>query len=1035
MAPLSLSALRQSVREAYHKDETVVVDQLKEAFHQNSALQEKIQQKAELLIQQARDKLKKAPVADSILYRYHLSSPEGLALMCLAEAFLRIPDTETANELIKDKLSDISWGEDTSTQDSFLLSLSESALKLAGKILSLETKTESIGGFLKSFVKKSSEPVIHQAVRQAIGLLSQKFVIGETLSNALQKAPQDEAKGYTHSYDMLGEAALTREDADAYFKSYRSAIEAIGKASQGRGLRRGPGVSVKLSALHPRYEYPHKRRVLPFLIDRLMELAQLACSYNIGLTIDAEESHRLELSMDIFEALLSQKEIATWGGLGFVVQAYQKRAVSLIAWLEALGQTYHARIPVRLVKGAYWDTEIKVAQEQGVSDYPVFTRKSSTDLSYLVCAQALLSSETFYPQFATHNAHTIAAISHMAGSREFEFQKLYGMGNELYSFVVDPSAETPRCRIYAPVGTYKELLPYLTRRLIENGANASFVNHIADERLSVSSLAGHPYEKVSQRQDHRHPDIPLPKDIYGEKRLNSTGMNLSDPIQLQNLEDYLDEKPKKLKLSYLTPSGERVSSFNPFDKTEVGTYEKATPEHVAQAYNTSQKAFFDWTTTPVEKRGQILETAAHLLEKNKDSLIALCAQEAGKTLLDGIAEVREAVDFCRYYAQQAQDNFARPVLLPGVTGEQNSLSFHGRGTFVCVSPWNFPLAIFMGQVSAALVTGNTVLAKPAGFTPLIAARAVQILHEAGVPKDVLHLLPGNGETIGQALIEHPACAGVALTGSLQTAWRINQTLAHKQGSIVPFIAETGGQNAMIVDSSALLEQVVLDSIASSFRSAGQRCSALRVVFIQEDCMPRLLKLLSGAMEELMLGDPLDPMTDVGPVISQTAMDELNAHKHQIGKEGKLLYECTLPTECETGYFVAPAAFIIHSLDQLKKENFGPILHIIPYQRNHLEKVIKAITIFGYGLTQGIHTRIHSKVAFLNNRLRVGNMYVNRNMIGAIVGAQPFGGEGLSGTGPKAGGAQYLYRFVTERTLSVNTTAQGGNTALLSLEEF
>lgn len=1033
-----LHTLRQDIYSHYYKDETEVVETLLSTYKDpDTKTKADIEDKAKTLVEKARDMMDDAQLVDKMLYQYKLSSREGLALMCMAEALLRIPDSATASELVADRLTDADWTAGSNDPPPSLASLSHYALELASNLLNDKTNETSgtLSTLLRTLVKKSSAPLILESVRQSMALLSHKFVIGETIEKALENALKDEEKGYLHSYDMLGEAALTTEDAEIYLHSYQKAINQVGKASNKRDVRNGPGISVKLSALHPRYEESQRDRVMTELLESLKVLTLQAKSHNIGVTIDAEESYRLDLSLDLLEQLLSIEEIAQWGGVGFVVQAYQKRALPVIQWLKELSKTYNVRIPIRLVKGAYWDSEIKLAQEQGVEDFPVFTQKSSTDLCYLVCAQKLLEYDLFYPMFATHNAQTIAEIYHLAKGRDYEFQKLYGMGNELYKPVVEEANEQVKCRIYAPVGTHKDLLPYLVRRLLENGANTSFVNHITDKSIPVETLTESPFSRVQKTDTRRHPQIPLPCDLYGKDRLNSQGHNLDDRIQrdplLKSIQKEYDWKETLQGLK----GGDPTDSHNPFTGESICEIGFATPEHVDKAFETAQEAAFGWNQTPVETRANMLEKAASLLEENTAELMALCSQEAGKTLPDGLAEVREAVDFCRYYAQQARHLMEKPMALPGPSGEDNTLHLHGRGPFVCISPWNFPLAIFLGQVSAALVTGNPVLAKPSGKTPLIAQYAVKLLHQAGIPEDVLHFLPGRGASLGQRMIDHPGIAGVTLTGSTYTAWHINKSLATKRGPIVPFIAETGGQNAMIVDSSALPEQVVMDVITSAFRSAGQRCSALRVLFLQDDIAERVISLLIGAMEELVIGDPGNYKTDVGPVIDTQAQKELEAHKTALKNQGHLLYECTLPQDCHRGSFVTPAVYEIPKLFLLEKENFGPLLHVIRYQRDRIDEVFRSIRETGFGLTQGLHTRIQSKIQAYAKQLQVGNMYVNRNMIGAIVGSQPFGGEGLSGTGPKAGGPHYLYRFLTERTLSINTTAQGGNTQLLSLREL
>jgi RHH-type proline utilization regulon transcriptional repressor/proline dehydrogenase/delta 1-pyrroline-5-carboxylate dehydrogenase len=871
--------------------------------------------------------------------------------------------------------------------------------------------------------------------------------MGRTIDEAIERAKAMEKRGYRYSYDMLGEAARTMRDAERYDRAYRAAIAAIGRASRDRGPIESPGISVKLSALHPRYEFAQAHRVMTELVPRVQALALAAKAVDIGFTIDAEEADRLDLSLDVIEAVSGDPALAGWEGFGLAIQAYQKRCTHLVDWLADMARRHQRRLMVRLVKGAYWDSEIKWSQERGLPGYPVFTRKASTDVSYLACAKKLLADPVaFYPQFATHNAHSFAAVLEMAGvngsngRRDFEFQRLHGMGEALYDQVVGPEKLGLAARVYAPVGSHEDLLAYLVRRLLENGANTSFVNRIVDEKAPIAELIADPVARVRRLPVKPHPRIPLPVDLYGKGRKNSRGIDLTDLNELVPLEAAMDAAAASPwsaapLIGGAARGGTTRPVTNPADRRQtVGQVTEAGKAEVEEALTRASRAAEDWDATPAVERAACLVRAADLMEQSRAQLMAIAVREAGKTLPDALAEVREAVDFCRYYAERARADFAQPLPLPGPTGERNQIALHGRSVFACISPWNFPLAIFTGQVTAALAAGNTVVAKPAEQTPLIAATAVRFLHQAGVPADVLHLLPGDGPTVGAPLVADPRIAGVAFTGSTETARGINRVLAARDGPIVPLIAETGGQNAMIVDSSALPEQVVRDVLASSFQSAGQRCSALRVLFVQADIADKLEEMLVGAMAELKVGDPALLATDVGPVIDEDAKAMLEKHAQRMAHDGELLFAATLGPDCAHGSFFAPRAFRIDRLAQLEREVFGPILHIVHFAGDRLDEVLDAINATGYGLTLGIHSRIDSTVQHIHERLRVGNAYVNRNMIGAVVGVQPFGGEGLSGTGPKAGGPRYLHRFATERTLTIDTTAAGGNASLLSLQE-
>lgn len=1040
--PLPLSPSRAAINKAYLIDEDAHLNSLLESFHLEDDQLSRIEELARNLVVKVRQQSSGKGGIEALFQEYDLSSQEGVMLMCLAESLLRIPDTETADRLIRDKLSQAEWDAHLGKSSSFFVNASTWGLLLTGHIVQLAPEMiHQSSSFFSRLVSKSGEPVIRLAIKQAMKIIGQQFVMGTNIEDAISRSKEGSNELYRYSFDMLGEAAHTQADAKKYFDSYLNAIIILGTYSQaGEALFDNPGISVKLSALHPRYEYSQRERVLTELTPRLLELAQAAKQVNIHMTVDAEEADRLDLSLDIFEQVFRDESLADWDGFGLALQAYQKRAIYVIDFLTELSQDCNRRIPLRLAKGAYWDTEIKRAQEQGLQDYPVFTRKSSTDTVYLACAQHILNAgPAFYPQFATHNAHTLASIVIMAGQREYEFQRLHGMGEALYQEAIKEQQLSNYCRVYAPVGSHEELLPYLVRRLLENGANTSFVNQIVDEHTPIEEIIANPIHETEILQQKRHPRIPLPRSIYGAERFNSSGINFSDPDSLTELETALDEAMLKSWIAApivggKTLAGKHQTITDPTNrKNTIGEVQLADASAVEQALSLAHDAVNDWNNTAAEKRAEILDEAANLLEQNRAELMALCIREGGRTVKDALNEVREAVDFCRYYAAMARKDFAQPIELPGVTGELNQLRLQGRGVFVCISPWNFPVAIFTGQIAAALAAGNSVIAKPAGATPLAAAKVISLLHQAGIPVEALHFLPGGGAEIGMALINDPRTAGVAFTGSTETAQQINQALA-KRDIIIPFIAETGGQNAMIVDSSALPEQVITDAITSAFNSAGQRCSALRVLFVQQDVAPRIIELLSGAMDELVIGDPGLLNTDIGPVINDSAKAGLQQHVERMNKEATLIKALNLPQACSKGSFFAPHAFEINSLDQLTHEVFGPILHIIQYEANHLDKVIEAINNTRYGLTLGIHSRIDSTAEYIARHARCGNTYINRNIIGAVVGTQPFGGEGLSGTGPKAGGPHYLQRFASERVLSINTTAVGGNASLLSIKE-
>jgi RHH-type proline utilization regulon transcriptional repressor/proline dehydrogenase/delta 1-pyrroline-5-carboxylate dehydrogenase len=917
---------------------------------------------------------------------------------------------------------------------------------LSGRMVTLDEAAKwDFAGVWKRLLARSGEPVIRQAVTFAMRILGRQFVLGRTIGEALRNARPQMERGYRFSFDMLGEAAYTEADAARYYESYRQALAVIAsdRPDRSASVFERPSISVKLSALHPRYEWIKRARIMSELLPRLVALACDAREANLAFTIDAEESERLDLMLDVFEAMGNAEPLRGWNGLGLAVQGYQKRALPVIAWLGELAKRQGRRIPVRLVKGAYWDTEIKRAQEQGLPDYPVFTRKAATDTSYLAGARALLSRrDVLYPQFATHNAHTLSAVQVLAGgATDFEFQRLHGMGEALYEIYREKTGSAaPGVRIYAPVGTHEDLLAYLVRRLLENGANASFVNRLADERAPVSDIVADPVEQLERAHPRRSVRIPKPPDLLPDRK-NSAGFLWSDPEMaapmLRRMQEAL-AKPQRaaLRIGGKPREGTWKDVRDPSDRRRViGQVIEAGEKDALDALALAHRAQDSWDRRGGDARAKILERAADLLEADAPRLMALAVREGGKTLPNALGEVRETADYLRYYAARARALFEEPIRLPGPTGEENELSLHGRGVFACISPWNFPLAIFTGQVAGALAAGNAVLAKPAEPTPLIAAAAVEILHRAGVPEDVLHFIPGRGSKLGAALFPDNRLAGVALTGSTEAAWAINRTLAAREGPLAQVIAETGGMNAMIVDSTALPEQVTRDVIASAFDSAGQRCSALRVLFVQDDVADRMLDLILGSMDELELGDPFLLETDIGPVIDEPSQAGLANHAERMTREAKLLRKLVLTEKHAHGTFFPPHVFEIGSIGVLKREVFGPILHVVRFAADRLSDVCEAINATGYGLTLGVHSRIEETAAFVRGRVRTGNTYVNRNQIGAVVGVQPFGGEGLSGTGPKAGGPHYLLRFALERTFTVNTTASGGNAALLSAETF
>jgi RHH-type proline utilization regulon transcriptional repressor/proline dehydrogenase/delta 1-pyrroline-5-carboxylate dehydrogenase len=941
---------------------------------------------------------------EDMLREFALSTKEGLALMVLAEALLRVPDARTADQFIEDKLGEGDFIHHETKSTAFLVNASAWALGLSARVIQ---PGETPDGTIGRLVKRLGAPAVRTATRQAMRLMGNHFVLGETIEQALERGKPRSGQKPRYSFDMLGEGARTAGDAKRYFDAYASAIDTIGKAAGRHPLPDRPGISVKLSALHPRFEAISRGRVMRELVPLLLDLAQRAKTYDLNFTVDAEEADRLELSLDVIAATLADPSLAGWDGFGLAIQAYQKRAGAVIDYVDELARAHDRKLMVRLVKGAYWDTEIKRAQERGLDGYPVFTRKAMTDLNYIACATKLLALRPrVFPQFATHNALTVATVLELAADDGgFEFQRLHGMGEALYEQLAKDHPEIAY-RTYAPVGSHRDLLAYLVRRLLENGANSSFVAQAADYRVPVSALLQRPADAIGRPQHAAHAKIPLPADLFAPERGNSRGVEFGERAALDQL---------------LTDVKAAAADLKPVTD--------ATPDQANAAVTAARAGFAAWSRTPAGTRAAALEQAAHLLESRSAHFIALLQAEGGKTLDDALSELREATDFCRYYAAQGRKPFGVEVAMPGPTGESNALALRGRGVFVAISPWNFPLAIFLGQVAAALMAGNSVVAKPAEQTPRIAHAAVALLHEAGIPTSALHLVPGDGR-IGAVLTAHPDVAGVVFTGSTEVARLINRTLAAKDGPIVPLIAETGGINAMIADATALPEQVADDVVTSAFRSAGQRCSALRLLFVQEDVADRMIEMIAGAARELRIGDPSDVATHVGPVIDEEAKQRLDAHVALMKREARLHFAGQAPDGC----FVAPHIFELKDAGQLTEEVFGPILHVVRYRAENLAHVLESIARSGYGLTLGIHSRIDDTIEAIIDRVQVGNIYVNRNMIGAVVGVQPFGGSGLSGTGPKAGGPHYLARFATEQTVTINTAAAGGNAALLAGEE-
>jgi RHH-type proline utilization regulon transcriptional repressor/proline dehydrogenase/delta 1-pyrroline-5-carboxylate dehydrogenase len=1016
----------------YAPDDGVIAARLLETARLSAEQDARIDRTATRLIAAIRANDDRIGGIEDMLREFALSTKEGLALMVLAEALLRVPDARTADQFIEDKLGQGDFVHHETKSSAFLVNASAWALGMSARVIA---PGETPQGTIGRLAKRLGLPAVRAATRQAMRLMGSHFVLGETIEAALARAEPHSEGSARYSFDMLGEGARTATDAERYYNSYASAIEAIGRTAGDRPLPERPGISVKLSALHPRFEAVSHKRVMTELVPRLIDLARRARAYDLNFTVDAEEADRLELSLEVIAAAFGDASLKGWDGFGLAVQAYQKRAESVIVYTDELARTLGRRMMVRLVKGAYWDTEIKRAQERGLDDYPVFTRKAMTDLNYVACAQKLLALRSrLFPQFATHNALTVATVLELAGGETgFEFQRLHGMGEALYARL---SEDRPKlaCRTYAPVGSHRDLLAYLVRRLLENGANSSFVAIAADEAVPIATLLRRPADIIGDAANARHPNIRIPRDLYQPQRQNSRGIEFGERAALSELLAAIAAETNSIVAAPLINGGMKAGTarqlVSPIDQTtSVGSVIDATPVQANEAIAAAREGFASWSRTPAATRAEILENAADLLEQRRAHFIALLQREGGKTLDDALSEVREASDFCRYYAAEGRKRFGEGETMPGPTGESNVLLLRGRGVFIAISPWNFPLAIFLGQVTAALMAGNAVVAKPAEQTPLIAAEAIRLLHEAGVPTSALHLVPGDGK-IGAALAAHRDVAGVVFTGSTEVAWAINRTLAAKDGPIVPLIAETGGINAMIVDATALPEQVADDVAMSAFRSTGQRCSALRLLFVQDDVADRMIEMISGAANELRVGDPRDLATHVGPVIDTEAKQRLESHIARMKNEARAHFAGIAPG----GNYVAPHIFELSDADQLTEEVFGPVLHVVRYRPEKLDDVLQSIERSGYGLTLGIHSRIDDTIEAVIERLSVGNVYVNRNMIGAVVGVQPFGGHGLSGTGPKAGGPHYLTRFAAEQTVTINTAAAGGNAALMSGEE-
>lgn len=1023
---------RRAIRALARRSETDIVADLRATLARSPASVAATTQRGLALIRKAKAEGDRETLVAQLMNRYRLSTEEGVVLMCLAEALLRVPDNATADALIRDKIAGRQWNEGGEGDSPLIVALSARGLSLGSATLMLDAMGSKANpvALLKAMIRRSGEPVIRQAALAAMKLLGQQFVMGQTIDAAVKRA--DKQKAELASFDMLGEAARTAEDARRYFDSYAAAIARIGRDAAPGDPFANHGISIKLSALHPRYEYLQPARVRDELIPDVIALARAARAVNIPLMIDAEESDRLEPHLDVYGALIDAGLADGWTGLGIVIQAYMKRAPEVIRWVAERARARGVKLSMRLVKGAYWDTEIKRAQTLGLADFPVFTAKNHTDLNYMACAQILRDcQDCLFPAFASHNAMTLAFVTELFAGADYELQRLHGMGEGAHDAVLALFPPPRAVRVYAPVGTHRDLLAYLVRRLLENGANSSFVHQFSDPDVTAEELAVDPRSIASAPRT-----IATGLELFGSARRNSRGYDLGDPGVADALMDRIaaarrgDLVAQPLVGGDARP-GAAEAVRNPATGAVVGQVVEADAAAVAAAVTAARAAQGDWSLAGGAFRAERLERAAELLEERDALFLSLAMDEAGKTLADAVAEVREAVDFLRYYAAQARADFTHAVVLPGPTGERNELMLEGKGVFVCISPWNFPLAIFLGQVSAALAAGNAVLAKPAEQTPLIAHAAVALLHEAGVPADVLHYLPGRGETVGAALTSHDAIIGVAFTGSTEVARAINRSLAMRDGPIATLIAETGGANAMIVDSTALPEQVARDAVASAFQSAGQRCSALRLLCVQEDVADTIIDMVAGALAELNVGDPAMLATDVGPIIDAEARANIAAYVEEARAAGRVIAEAARTDFPADGHFVAPVVIRLDHVTDLTREIFGPVLHVATWKGGELDALIDAINASGYGLTLGVHTRIDGVAAHVAARAAVGNVYVNRNQIGAIVGSQPFGGRGLSGTGPKAGGPHYLHRFAEEKTISTDITAAGGNAALMA----
>jgi RHH-type proline utilization regulon transcriptional repressor/proline dehydrogenase/delta 1-pyrroline-5-carboxylate dehydrogenase len=1025
--------------EPYAEADEVVVPRLMQAARPADRVHDQAARLANGMIDGIRRRTRGGANLDAFLREYGLSTKEGLALMVMAEALLRVPDAATQDQLIEDKISAGDWVHNDKKSDSFFVAAAAWGLGLSNRVI---RPGETPQNTVQSLVRRLGMPTVRMGVRQAMSYLGHQFVLGQTIEEALKRARSAEKQGYRTSYDMLGEGARTMADAERYLGAYHEAIVAIGKAGHKSEGVNPQGISVKLSALYPNYDPRHWDEAADFLVPRVIELAQAAKRHDMNMTIDAEEAERLEVSLDVIQRVYRDDSLRSWGGFGLAVQAYQKRAMAVCQWTAELASEKSDRMMVRLVKGAYWDTEIKLAQTEGIDDFPVFTRKAATDLSYIACAAKLLeAAPTVFPQFATHNALTAATIIEMAheadSPKDFEFQRLHGMGESLFEQITEQGIHTARgvetypCRIYAPVGGHRDLLAYLVRRLLENGANSSFVAQVHDETVADETLLEQPRARLERLGGYRHASIKRPADVFGERR-NSVGLAFGDTKAVDALLKGMAETDLGMpKLASIIGGKERPGPngrplVSPVEGSELAELHEADEQIAEDAVKAASQGFAEWRDTPVEARAFALERAADLLEVNRDRLMAILAREAGKNIPDGIAEIREAVDFCRFYAAEARRLFV-PHPLPGPVGEENQLRLEGRGVFAAIAPWNFPLAIFVGQVAAGLAAGNSVVAKPAEQTPMIATEAIRILHEAGVPASALQLVLGDG-VAGKAILDRPEIAGVVFTGSTATAKAIQRQLADKEGAILPLIAETGGVNAMIVDATALPEQVTDDVVASAFQSAGQRCSALRILYVQEDVAETMVRMIEGRARTLVIGDPSELTTDVGPIIDREAQEKLLAYTEGVSK---LRWKAEAPSE---GTYVAPHIVEIGQDEVLREEHFGPILHVKTYKAGRMNDVLEEIRSSGYGLTFGIHTRITEVAQRLAEAAPAGNVYVNRNQIGAIVGSQPFGGMGLSGTGPKAGGPHYLLRFAEERVISTNTAAAGGNASLIAMQD-